>query len=73
MSTPATTVEESALLGTALALLRTRDLHRLPVVHEGRLVGILTGSDILRAMLNRIETPEPEQQPIQPASVGSAG
>jgi len=65
MSPPPTTIEESASLGVALALMRTHDIHRLPVLHEGRLVGILTGSDVLRAMLARIEAgasaPEPAE------------
>ena len=33
-----------ASLGAALAVLRERGIHRLPVTREGRVVGILTGS-----------------------------
>ena len=38
-----------------MALLRERGIHRLPVTRDGRVVGILTGSDVLLAMLAQIE------------------
>ena len=56
MTTSPTSIPESASLGVALALLRERGIHRLPVTRDGRVVGILTGSDILLAMLAQIET-----------------
>lgn len=46
MSTPAVTVKSSATLGQAEALMEKRRIRRLPVVDEGRLVGILTRSDL---------------------------
>jgi nucleotide-binding universal stress UspA family protein len=49
-------IQESASLASALALLRERGVHRLPVTREGRVVGILTGSDVLLAMLAQIES-----------------
>jgi nucleotide-binding universal stress UspA family protein/predicted transcriptional regulator len=49
-------IQESASLALALALLRERGVHRLPVTREGRVVGILTGSDVLLAMLAQIES-----------------
>ena len=56
MTSPPISVMESALLPSALALLRDRGVHRLPVTRDGRLVGILTGSDVLLAMLAQIDT-----------------
>ena len=56
MTSPPISVMESASLTSALALLRDRGVHRLPVTRDGRLVGILTGSDVLLAMLAQIET-----------------
>lgn len=56
MTSPPISIQESASLASALALLRDRGVHRLPVMRDGRLVGILTGSDVLLAMLAQIET-----------------
>lgn len=49
-------IQESASLSAALTLLRSHGVHRLPVTHGGRVVGILTGSDVLLALLAQIET-----------------
>jgi nucleotide-binding universal stress UspA family protein/predicted transcriptional regulator len=48
-------IPESASLDAALALLHQRGIHRLPVVDGGRVVGILTGSDVLLALLAQVE------------------
>jgi nucleotide-binding universal stress UspA family protein/predicted transcriptional regulator len=56
MTTTPTSIQESASMGSALALLQARGIHRLPVTREGRVVGILTGSDVLLALLAQIET-----------------
>lgn len=58
MSSPPTTIAESATLGAALAIMRETGIHRLPVTNAGRLVGIVTGSDVLRALLARLEISE---------------
>lgn len=58
MSSPAATIAESATLGAALAIMRQAGAHRLPVISDGRLVGIVTGSDVLRALLARLEASE---------------
>ena len=55
MTSPAATVPETASVEVALALLRERGLHRLPVTQDGKLVGIVTGSDILLALLGQLE------------------
>jgi diguanylate cyclase (GGDEF)-like protein len=57
MSTPAVTVVEDAGLFEALVLCRTRRIRHLPVVDaQGRLTGILTQSDLVRAHLEMIES-----------------
>ena len=50
MSAPAVTIDEAAPLSAAIRLFRERRLRRLPVTHEGRLVGIVSRADVLRAM-----------------------
>lgn len=44
------TIAPDAPLEDALAQMEAHDIGRLPVVREGRLLGILTRSDVLRAM-----------------------
>jgi Zn-dependent protease/predicted transcriptional regulator len=46
--TPLKTVGPDADLSTALRLLVENDVHQLPVVQNGRLVGMLTRADIMR-------------------------
>ena len=50
MSRPAVTIEESAPLSEAIRLFRERRSRRLPVTSGGRLVGIVTRGDVLKAM-----------------------
>jgi CBS domain-containing protein len=78
MTSSPTSIQESASLGVALALFRERGIHRLPVIREGRVVGILTGSNILLAMLAQIDTTHEthRREELQPsaellASVGA--
>ena len=51
-------------------LLRERGLHRLPVTHDGKLVGIVTGSDILLALLGQLEGTHTDQRAaeLQPSA-----
>jgi signal-transduction protein with cAMP-binding, CBS, and nucleotidyltransferase domain len=37
-----------------MTLLRANRIHHLPVVREGRLVGIITPQDILRYLVERV-------------------
>ncbi len=78
MTTSPTSVPESTSLRAAMALLRERGIHRLPVTRDGHVVGILTGSDLMLAMLapidsvheaNRREELQPSAEVL--ASVGS--
>jgi acetoin utilization protein AcuB len=50
-TTPETPIEEAA------ALLRSRKIGALPVVHEDRLVGIITESDIFRSFVSFLAVP----------------
>jgi nucleotide-binding universal stress UspA family protein len=56
MTKSPTSIHESAPLREAMALLRERGIHRLPVTREGRVVGIITGSNMLLAMLAQTES-----------------
>ncbi len=49
MSSPAITIEADRPVREAAALMIERAINRLPVVEEGRLVGIVTRADLVRA------------------------
>jgi CBS domain-containing protein len=55
MTTPAVTVEPDRPLREAAALMVDRGVNRLPVIEDGRLVGILSRADLVRAYLRRDE------------------
>lgn len=50
MSAPAIVVSPETPVARAMEILRSRRIGRLPVVAEGRLVGIVSEPDLLRAM-----------------------
>jgi CBS domain-containing protein len=50
MSAPAITVGPTATLAEAMRLMVERGIGALPVVHERRVVGILTQSDVVAAV-----------------------
>jgi CBS domain-containing protein len=50
-TTPATPIEEAA------AVMRDKKIGALPVLHEGRLVGLITESDIFRAIVSLFSLP----------------
>src|SRR5579859_852252 len=52
MTTDVLTIEESAPLADAVALLEKHHIKRLPVTHNGRLSGILSRSDLMQAFLD---------------------
>jgi nucleotide-binding universal stress UspA family protein len=56
MSRPPVTIEETAPLTAAVRLLAERSLRRLPVTAQGKLVGILTRSNALKALAAQTET-----------------
>lgn len=51
MSSPAITIEPGAPLAAAARLMRKANVKRLPVVEEGRLVGIVSRADVLKSYL----------------------
>jgi CBS domain-containing protein len=58
MHTPAVVVDEFMPTEDVMNVLRKSHIHYLPVVREGRLVGIITPTDILRYFVER-EMPVP--------------
>lgn len=58
MTTNVLTIEESAPLADAVNLLEKHHIKRLPVVRQGRLIGILSRADLMRAFLNALPNDE---------------
>jgi CBS domain-containing protein len=57
MTAPVVTVAESAPLAEIADLLETKHIKRVPVVREGKLLGIVSRADLLRALAARIALP----------------
>lgn len=55
MTTPAITIDASRPVGVAATLMTERRVNRLPVVEAGRLVGIVTRSDVVRTFVRTDE------------------
>ncbi|HET9457626.1 MAG TPA: CBS domain-containing protein [Candidatus Limnocylindrales bacterium] len=55
MTAPAVTIEPGRRIIEAAAIMTTRGLNRLPVVENGRLVGIVTRADLVRAYVSSDE------------------
>ena len=51
MTSPAVTVDASRSASSAAALMSERDVSRLPVIEDGRVVGIVTRSDLVRTLV----------------------
>jgi CBS-domain-containing membrane protein len=51
MSRPVVTVDARAPLGTAVELMEQHHIKRLPVTADGRMVGLLSRADLLKALL----------------------
>lgn len=49
MSSPVVTVDVKTSIAEAQGIMRQRDIRRLPVMQRGRLVGIVTWTDLMRA------------------------
>jgi CBS domain-containing protein len=60
MSTPVIAVDEFDTTEEVMRLLREHAIHHLPVVREGRLVGIITPSDVIRFLVERTLPVPPE-------------
>ena len=55
MTAPAVTVSPATALAAAAELMTTYGVNRLPVVEDGRLVGIVTRADLVRAFVRSDE------------------
>jgi CBS domain-containing protein len=60
MSSPAITIDEFAPADEAMTVLRECGIHHLPVVREGRLVGIIAPVDVLRFYVDYVLPKPPE-------------
>lgn len=56
MSTPAITITPKTSLGAAMKLMRERRIRRVPVLQHGRLVGIVTWTDLVYAQPSKATT-----------------
>jgi CBS domain-containing protein len=64
-SSPLTTIGEEASIGEAAGLMKRAKIKHLPVVSDGKLVGIISDIDILFAMPSMLETMEEVCHPSQ--------
>ncbi len=58
MSVEPPSIDEFATAGEAIEVLRNALIRHLPVTREGRLVGLVTASDVIRHMLKHHPAPE---------------
>ena len=54
MSRSVVTIEEDELLSAAVSLMRKHTIRHLPVTADGTIIGVLSASDLLRALDDRI-------------------
>jgi CBS domain-containing protein len=57
MTNPVITVADTASLGEIAALLETHRIGRVPVLRDGKLLGVVSRTDLLRALAARIAQP----------------
>jgi CBS domain-containing protein len=57
MSAPVISIDEKTSLGEIAGLLTTHRIKRVPVVHDGRIVGIVSRADLVRALVARPHIP----------------
>lgn len=57
MSTDVATISDNASLEEAVELMAHRGVKRLPVIENGKLIGIVTRADLMRAFLVTVPTP----------------
>jgi CBS domain-containing protein len=54
MTKPVVTVVDQTLVEVIATLMRSRKVKRVPVVREGKLVGIVSRTDLIEALMRRI-------------------
>jgi CBS domain-containing protein len=57
MSTPVISIDEKTSLGEIAGILTKHRIKRVPVVSDGRIVGIVSRADLVRALVVRPHTP----------------
>lgn len=67
MTAPAISVTPQTELAEVVALMESRRIKRVPVVEDGRLVGILTRCDLMRALESLL--PKADRRPIADAKL----
>ncbi len=60
MSTKVVVIDEFAPSEEVMTLFRENRIHNLPVVRDGRLVGLITPRDVLRYFVDHVLPPAPE-------------
>ncbi len=60
MTTPPIVVDEFATMDEVMTILRQNQIHHVPVVRSGRLVGIITPLDVLKFFLEKVLPPPPQ-------------
>jgi CBS domain-containing protein len=63
MTSPVITVEDTADLVQVAELLLSKRIKRVPVVHDGRMVGIVSRANLIRAVAQPGQAAEPEPSP----------
>jgi len=64
MSTPVTTINEEASIDEAAQLMASKGFKKLPVVRDGRLVGIVTSMDLVREQPRLVKIMEDLLKPM---------
>jgi acetoin utilization protein AcuB len=67
MRSPVTVIAPDLTLGEAFELFQTRGFRHLPVVAEGRLLGVLTDRDLRLATSSLIASPHKRGEPVSTA------
>jgi len=60
MTWPALVISPAFTIETAAAIFDNRQIRRLPVVRDGRLVGIVSRGDLIKALAGSTQPPPPE-------------
>jgi predicted transcriptional regulator len=60
MTTPLMTIEPDATIADAAKRMSRLDIRRLAVIYKGKLVGIVSGKDVLHVMPELLETMQEE-------------